>query len=260
VGERTRYAPGTFSWADLSTPDPPAAKTFYCQLFGWEATDNPIGDGTVYTMMSIDGKDVVAVSPQPKRQREAGAPPAWSSYITVQSADDALARAEQLGASVHAPAFDVFDAGRMGVVQDPQGAFFPVWEPKGHIGAGLVNAPGALSWNDLASPDPDASARFYGELFAWTVEPVDGSEPPYWTIKTADGRLGGGMREVMPPGSPAYWVVYFAVEDADAALARVLELDGAHVWGPDEAGPGRVVVVRDPQGAVLALYAGPLDP
>ena len=52
------------------------------------------------------------------------------------------------------------------MVQDPKGAFFLVWQPKAHNGAELVNAPGALSWNELASPDFDVSTSFYGELSA----------------------------------------------------------------------------------------------
>ena len=51
MGERTSYEPGTFSWADLSTTDQAAAKVFYSGLFGWEADDMPVGDGTTYSMM-----------------------------------------------------------------------------------------------------------------------------------------------------------------------------------------------------------------
>src|SRR5258706_8924905 len=123
MAERTQYAPGTFCWTDLTTTDQEAAKAVYTELFGWTAVDNPVGDGVYYTMMEVDGKPVAAVAPQPEQQREAGVPPTWNSYISVQSADDALERAKALGATVHAPAFDVMDVGRMGVVQDPQGAF-----------------------------------------------------------------------------------------------------------------------------------------
>ena len=63
-------------------------------------------------MMQIDGKSVAAVSPQPQQQREAGVPPLWNSYVTVESADAAAERAGELGATVHAPPFDVMDVGR----------------------------------------------------------------------------------------------------------------------------------------------------
>src|SRR3954449_3963673 len=179
MGERTQHKPGTFSWADLSTTDQGAAKEFYSGLFGWEADDLPVGDGAVYSMMRRDGHSMAAISTQPEQQRQAGVPPMWNSYVTVESADDAEARATELGANVHAGPFDVMQAGRMAVVQDPQGAFFMVWEPRENIGAELVNAPGALCWNELASPDLEASASFYSGLFGWELQQFEGSPEPY---------------------------------------------------------------------------------
>jgi predicted enzyme related to lactoylglutathione lyase len=259
MGERTTYTPGTFSWADLSTTDQDGAKRFYGELFGWEATDNPVGDGVVYSMMSIDGKDAAAISPQPEQQREAGAPPAWNCYITVDSADDALAKARQLGANVHADAFDVMDVGRMGVVQDPQGAYFLVWEPKTHIGASIVNAPGAISWNELASPDPEASGSFYSQLFGWSTEAVEGMDMTYLMIKTAAGTMNGGIRPQMP-GEPPYWLVYFGAQDAEQSASKIKELGGAVLAGPMAVGSwGTIAIARDPQGAVFAVFAGHFD-
>ena len=86
-------------------------------------------------MAKIGGKDVAAISGQQQQQRDAGVPPAWNNYITVQSADETAKRATELGATVHAPPFDVMDVGRMAVIQDPQGAWFLIWEPKTNIGA-----------------------------------------------------------------------------------------------------------------------------
>ncbi len=258
--DMTQYTPGTFSWTDLTTTDQEAAKAFYGELFGWEAQDMPAGEGMVYTMMSLAGKPVAAISAQPEQQRDAGVPPTWNSYITVESANRTLERAQALGATVHAPAFDVLDAGRMGVVQDPQGAYFLVWEPGRHIGAGLVTAPGALSWNELASPDLDRSADFYRQLFGWTVEALEGTETPYLMVKSAAGRNNGGIRPVMPPGTPPHWLVYFGAEDIDASLAKVSELGGTLLLEPMEIGVGKIAVAQDPQGAAFALYAGTFEP
>jgi predicted enzyme related to lactoylglutathione lyase len=258
MGERTKYTSGTFSWTDLTTTDQEAAKAFYGNLFGWELIDNPVGDGMVYTIARIDGKDVAAISPQPEQQRDAGAPPAWNTYITVDSADQALERAKELGATVHAPAFDVMDLGRMGVVQDPQGAFFLVWEPKTNIGAQLVNAPGAMSWNELATPNLDASARFYSELFGWTIEEIEGPGMPYRMIKKADGSNNGGMR---PPAEqePSYWLVYFGTDDIDGTTGRASEHGGTVLMGPMDIGMGKIAAIQDPQGAVFALFAGQFE-
>ena len=92
MGERTSHAPGTFSWADLATTDTDGAKRFYTGLFGWDPEDQPMpGDG-VYTMLRRDGKDVAALF-----QAQEGMPTAWSSYVTVESADAAAARRRELG-------------------------------------------------------------------------------------------------------------------------------------------------------------------
>ena len=237
MAERTRYTPGTFSWTDLTTTDQEAAKAFYSELFGWEATDMPVGDGITYSMMRLDGNDVAAISPQPQQQRDAGVPPVWNSYVTVESADQALEQARQLGGTVHAPAFDVMDAGRMGVVQDPQGAYFLVWEPRSNIGAGLVNARGALSWNELASPDLEASAEFYSQLFGWKASPMEGMEMPYWTIQTSDGHANGGIRPQMPQ-EPPFWLVYFGSDQIEADAEKIRQLGGYVLAEPMDIGVG----------------------
>jgi predicted enzyme related to lactoylglutathione lyase len=259
MGERTQYTPGTFCWADLTTTDQEAAKAFYSGLLGWQAQDLPAGEGATYSMMHRDGKRVAAIAPQPPQQREAGAPSVWNSYVSVQSADAAAARAQELGATVHAAPFDVMEAGRMAVLQDPQGAYVMAWEPRATFGAELVNAPGALVWNELASSNLDDSSTFYSQLFGWEIAPFEGSAMPYLSIKNA-GASNGGMRAVMPPESAPHWLVYFGVEDIDAALAKAQELGGTKVEGPIDIQMAKIAIVQDPQGAFLALYAGALEP
>jgi predicted enzyme related to lactoylglutathione lyase len=177
----------------------------------------------------------------------------WNSYVTVESADATAERAGGLGATVHAPPFDVLDVGRMAVIQDPQGAFFMIWEPKRHIGAGIVNAPGALAWNELQSPDMDASASFYGDLFGWTFDPFESSPEPYLVIKNGD-RANGGIRP-LTPGMPPNWLVYFGTEDIDQGLAKVAELGGTKLAGPTDIQVAMIGIVQDPQGAVFAVMA-----
>ncbi len=258
MGERGEYTPGTFCWSELATSDQEAAKAFYSALLGWEARDTPVGDaGAYYSTQLIDGKPVAAIAAQPEQQRAAGVPPLWNSYISVENADAVAECARELGAAVHAPAFDVMTLGRMAVIQDPQGAYFMLWQPREHIGAQLVNAPGALVWNELQSPDLDASASFYGDLFGWQIEQFPGMQERYLSIKNA-GANNGGMRDVTPPAPPS-WLAYFGIEDLDAGLASVQELGGLKLAGPIDIAVARIAVVADPQGAVFALYAGELE-
>jgi uncharacterized protein len=258
MGERSQYAPGTFSWVDLASTDQAAAKDFYAALFGWEAEDLPVGEGVFYSAMGVDGRRVAAIAPQPEAMREAGMPSVWQSYVTVESADDAAARAKELGAAVAAGPFDVMEAGRMAVIQDPLGAFLSLWEPRDTIGAELVNAPGALVWNELTSPDTAASKAFYGALFGWEVTPFEGMDG-YLVIRNG-GASNGGIIEPRAPGVPPNWLVYFGVESLDPALARVGELGGSTIAGPVDIGVANIAVVSDPQDAVFALYDGELDP
>jgi uncharacterized protein len=254
MGERTSYPPGTFSWVDLQTSDQEAAKAFYADLLGWDYDEVPVAEGATYSMAQLQGQSVAAIGGLQGDEM----PPHWNCYVTVESADASADRASELGATVVAPAFDVFDAGRMAVFQDPQGAFLSVWEPKENIGAGLVNVPGALTWNDLISPDVEASAAFYRDLFGWQIEETPGSDGQYWSI-TNGGRVNGGIMP-MPPGSHPAWNLYFAVEDVDATVAQATDRGAETVMGPMDIPNGsRLAVIRDPQNAVFSIASGPMD-
>src|SRR3954466_4704857 len=257
MGERTGFAPGTFCWIDLATTDQEAAKTFYSELFGWEIEDMPAGDGMIYSMARLNGRAAAAIAAQPPQQAEAGVPPAWNNYVSVESADAAAEKASELGGTVHAPPFDVLEAGRMAVIQDPQGAFFMAWEPRQMFGAGVVNEPGALCWNELASTDLEASAGFYRDLFGWTMAPWEEIERPYYIIQVGE-KGNGGIRPAMD-GEPPNWSAYFATDDLDGGVAKVGELGGTKMMDPIDIGVAKIAPVQDPQGAVFALYAGELQ-
>src|SRR5436190_9619730 len=115
MNESTKHAPGSFCWPELATTDPAAAKKFYSELFGWGINEVPIGPDAVYTMFTLDGKEISAAHQMDPQQTAQGVPPHWLSYIATASADETLANAKQLGGNVIAGPFDVMDAGRMGV-------------------------------------------------------------------------------------------------------------------------------------------------
>jgi predicted enzyme related to lactoylglutathione lyase len=258
MGERTKYTHGTFCWTDLATTDQSAAKDFYAGLLGWSYDDMPMDDrGGVYSMAQIDGGNVAAIAPiqQPDH------PPYWASYVNVDSADDAAARAQELGGNVMMGPFDVFESGRMAVIQDPQGAAFGVWQANQHIGAQRVNEPGALVWNQVSTTDVEGAKKFYGDLFGWTFEPFqEGSETEIFRNAGSD-KTGGGIGPLPQPGVPPNWGVSFGVEDLDAAAGKATETGGPMMVPPsDMGGIGRFLVAADPQGAVFALYVGQMDP
>ncbi|MEG0821037.1 MAG: VOC family protein [Burkholderiaceae bacterium] len=114
---------GAFSWNELMTTDPQAAKAFYTQLFGWATREQPMDSG-VYTVVSVGESAVAGIM---KITPEMGPmPPAWGSYVTVSDADASAKKAVELGGKLLAGPFDVPQVGRMAVLQDPQGAVISV--------------------------------------------------------------------------------------------------------------------------------------
>ena len=260
MGERTSHAPGTFSWVDLATTDAEAAKQAYGQLFGWQFDDLPVGDGVVYTMCRLDGKSVCAISQQREEERSLGIPPHWNNYVTVEDVDAQAAKVGALGGNVVVEPFDVLDSGRMSVVADPTGAVLSMWQARGDIGARLVNVPGALTWNEEATKDPDGAKEFYAGLFGWRFEDIEGAPLPYSIIFNGD-RTNGGIRlqGEMEAGIPPNWIPYFAVESVDDAISRAGKLGFNVIVPPMDVPAGRFAGIADPQGAVLAVFEGDFD-
>ncbi len=157
MAEFTSHQPGTFTWPELATTDQNAGVAFYRALFGWDLNEQSMGPDGTYSMFLLRGKEVAAACSLRPDERQAGIPAHWNMYVTVDSADEAAAKAKQLGGKVLAPAFDVMNVGRMAVLQDPSGAVFEVWEPKLHIGAKILNEPGALCWSELTTRDAKAA-------------------------------------------------------------------------------------------------------
>lgn len=243
-----RYEPGTFCWIELSTSDRVAATRFYTQLFGWTTNETPLGGGAVYVMLQKNGRDVGALYEMFPQQREEGVPPFWMSYVAVESADEMAEKAKQLGATVMKDAFDVMDVGRMAVLTDPVGAVFSLWQAKNHPGAGVVNEPGALCWNELQAPDAEKAQQFYTALFGWTAK----VSPGYVEFHRGDTAVGG-MRPT-EPGPPPHWLIYFAVDDTDATVQKSESAGGKTVVPPmDIEHVGRFAVMQDPQGASFAV-------
>jgi predicted enzyme related to lactoylglutathione lyase len=246
-----RHEPGTFCWFELATTDQNAAKDFYTKMFGWTPDDVPMGDGAFYTMLKLRGRDVAALY-----KAQPGQPPAWGEYVAVTSADAAAEKAKSLGGTVALPPFDVFDAGRMAVLQDPAGAFFSLWQPKQNPGVGIFGEVNAVCWSELATTDVEGAKKFYGDLFGWKMKTGDPDGPMPYTELSIGERGFGGMYK-MPPqmqGVPPNWMPYFAVDDTDGFVTKATSAGASTMVPPtDIPNVGRFSVIRDPQGAVFAV-------
>ncbi len=242
MAERTDFAPGTFCWTDLTTPDPEGAKTFYGGLFGWGSDDVETPSGT-YSLQTLGGKVAAAITGQPPQQQ--GVPPLWNSYVRVQSADATVARAKELGVEPHAARST---SGR------------PAAWPCSRIPRARTSWPGSRTsamarisstaraccrGTSCTRPTSTPPSSFYGDLLGWSISTMGEGAQRYDMIEVA-GQPNGGISGHLDEGVPPHWLVYFGSDDNVAAVARAEELGGTtlmgdmrHRHGPDRrpAGP-----------------------
>lgn len=205
----TDFVPGAPAWIDLGTSDEAVAAEFYGRVLGWgyQPLDTP-GTG-VFTHA---GRTV------------AGQVPSQSGSWTVHFA-----------ASGAEPAADVR-------LTDPHGGEFGVWQAGERPGIGAVSIPGSLTWLELHSPAPSASAAFYRSLFSWEIELIPGAPGQFLRPAGAgEGRLFGAI----VADTQAFWLPYFEVADVDQTAASAPVLLAPH----DLDGVGRIAVLVDPFGA-----------
>jgi hypothetical protein len=231
---------------DLGSPDAAASAAFYGGLFGWTAEMDPRPEAGGYGLFTLDGKNVAGLGPKMNPDM----PPFWAVYISVANADETLALVTDAGGTVVMGPMDVFDAGRMGVIQDSLGTFISIWQPKEHIGAELVNQPGTFTWNELATSDVGAATAFYESVFGWGVEKATDTA----AIFTVGGEVTCGAHRAGEGEFPA-WSVWFAVDDCDQSAATATGLGGSILMPPTNMDFGRGAVVADPQGAVFGIGA-----
>lgn len=112
-------------------------------------------------------------------------------------------------------------------------------------------------WYELMSTDPAGVAPFYKALFGWTI-PATGNPMPtgseYREIARETGGWQGGVLTLTPTmqehGATCGWLVYFDVDDVDAAVAQIKASGGHAPMEPvTMEGIGRMAMVSDPQGA-----------
>jgi predicted enzyme related to lactoylglutathione lyase len=183
-------------------------------------------------------------------------PPAWTTYVWVDDADEVAEAARVAGGQLVREPFDSLDGGRIAIVADPAGAVFGVWQVGEHRGAAVVNEPGAWAISALATPDPEGANTFYGAVFGWEAEAFGPM-----SVYRLPGYVGGEPTQPVPrdviaammPGEQAAWIPNFWVPDADAAADTAVRLGGSVIAPVADDGVGRSGVLADPAGAVFSV-------
>lgn len=247
--------PGDFCWFNMITPAPEQARAFFSAVVGWTYVEMP----GVGFRVQVRGHDIGAIYDQNAPQTPPGTPPHIGVMVMVVNADATVARIAQLGGKAMPP-FDVFDAGRMAVCFDPNGANFDLWEPRKMTATDADSRwHGAATWFETITSDVPRATAFYNALFGWTsqVTPMEAFD---YTVFFQGDAMVAGMFPIQPNmgAMPSHWGVYFAVDDVDAAAATAGKL-GAHVEIPptDIPNVGRFSGIVSPQGVMFYLITYP---
>lgn len=245
------YAAGVPMWIDFASPDLDKSRAFYEGLLGWDSQVGPPEAGG-YTIFQLKDKMVAGGGPTFGPDQH----PAWSQYIKTTDAAATAQKVKDAGGEVVMGPMDVMDQGTMAVFKDPTGAYLSIWQPKAHQGAELVNEPGTFSWSELYTRDVPTAVEFYKKVFGWDVEETDMPGLGKYQLFKVDNRaMAGGMdmSSMLPAEIPPHWLVYFTVTNTDDAIAKVKELGGEVLDGPNPTPMGPMAVIRDPVGAAFAI-------
>jgi predicted enzyme related to lactoylglutathione lyase len=246
----TSHKPNRPIWLDLATTDAAAARAFYTRVLGWEydLTGPEFGH---YATARIGEAATAGLADKMDGDHS---PPAWTTYFGTTDCDATAAQVVAKGGQVHFAPTDIGPFGRMAICADPTGAVFGLWQPKAHVGVGLINEPGAMAWNEVNTRDAAAAARFYADVFGLRAEVMEVAGAAYHMLHTAEGPACGVLQMTAEWGDmPPHWMSYFAVADVDAAKQAVLAGGGTVPFGPFDSPYGRIIVVQDPQGAACSL-------
>ena len=250
---------GAPAWVDLTVPDLETARAFYGPLLGWEFdVGGPETGG--YTQALLGGYHVAGLG-EPMGGAQDAEPARWVLYLAVDDVETAADAVRAAGGTVTVDPQDVLDLGRMAVATDPTGVTFGMWQSRTHTGWDVADETGTVAWVEAMTHDQPRAARFYAEVFGHDVNDMSAPGFTYASLRLAGqdvAGLGGypaGSEGTVP--APA-WGVYFAVDDTDAAVARLAGLGGTLLAGPQDSFYGRLAVVAGPFGETFSLISATL--
>lgn len=252
---RERTPIGAPCWVDLMTSDVDGARAFYTRVFGWTAEEPNPDFGGYFSFL----KDGAAVAGCMSNMTDANVPDMWQVYLTTDDAAATTARATEHGGQAIVPPMQVGELGKMAVILDAGGAPIGIWEPMAFPGLTLYGEPGAPRWFELNTKSYDGAADFYRQVFGWTTEVMSDTPEFRYTVAVDDGENLAGIMDAtafLPPEVPSHWGVYFGVDDADAALASIVDLGGAVVMPANDTPYGRLAAATDPTGAGFRIMQG----
>lgn len=219
-------------WVHIQTPHPDEAQQFFGQLFGWTFAAGRDRD----SLIQVGGFGFGLLSGPP-----AGESPQIRVMVNVADVQAAAVKVAALEGKATVVT-SLVDDGSMAVCTDPNGAGFLLFTTRETLAA--PERPGIPGWFEVATPDPELTARFYWAMFGWNAELSPGSS----RALMRHGRQWFASLRALPPTGQSRWTPWFTVQDLDATLRLAGEL-GAGIDTPYVVqGTGRVCSITSPQG------------
>ncbi len=226
-----------FVFADLSTYDLRTAQSFYSSVFDWSFYDS----GGQYYVSSYQERELCGLYETPDKFKEMNMPSFWMSYIQVNSVEQTVKQAKNLGGIVEL--VDLQNSiGAIALIRDPMGAGFTIYEGD-QLNARFDNEENALVWNELFVSDFYEVKSFYEGIFNWTIGPAkDGCRLIYNSKKEEIAAIQEVSNEIK--GKYEYWGVFFAVKDVEQIRNKVISNGGSLIYEDDY-----FTALADPFGA-----------
>jgi predicted enzyme related to lactoylglutathione lyase len=118
------------------------------------------------------------------------------------------------------------------------------------------NVTGSIDWHDLTVADASRVRDFYAEVVGWTTSSTSMGDYNDFNMHDSGGNIVAGICHARGSNArlPPQWLCYVTIANLDASVAACTRLGGSVIDGPRTIGADSVCVIRDPAGAVLALY------
>jgi uncharacterized protein len=117
---------------------------------------------------------------------------------------------------------------------------------------------GSIGWIDLTVPDASGLRDFYAAVTGWKATEVPmGDYADYCMNPPGEEKPAAGICHARGDnaGLPPQWLIYITVANLDESVQRCRELGGTILTGPKSMGSyGRLAVIKDPAGAVSAIF------
>ncbi|MEM7086742.1 MAG: VOC family protein [Bacteroidota bacterium] len=210
-------------FADLSTYSPEVTMPFYEKVFGWKYYKS-----SNYYVAFLNDTTTTGLYETPDKFKQMRMPHFWMTYIKVESVVKTIEKAKQLGGIIELD-FEITDTGKVGLIRDPQGAGFTVYEGSQLKNSRTKNKANTLIWNELHVSNAENVIPFYQHLFGWkmdqkgqgTFEVLNNESKHIADIIEIDNNYKGKFE---------YWVCTFGVEDLIKSKLDILNHGGRLIW------------------------------